>query len=85
MNLLVPICDIVEHQKRKLAELESAYSLATRSGNYPLTQDLAKRINRVRTALVLHGALVSVHTADAEARAEEDRDKPWSVWQGGQP
>lgn len=78
MNLLRPIPDQIAFQKQKLAELEGTYMVAVNARNYPLTQEIAKRINRIRTALVLHGEMPSGYEADREARQIEDQStKPW--------
>jgi len=71
---------IVAHQKAQLAEAEKLYLAAVTAGNYPAAEDQAKRCNRIRTALVLSGAMVGVYEADRIAREQEDRDtRPWTT------
>ena len=79
MNALIPLCDVIAHQKAQLSEAERLYDAATKAGNYGAAQWAGRRITRLRTALVLHGAMESMHEVDREACRERDRDeKPWT-------
>ena len=74
MNILRPIIDQIEHQKSMLLDADRKYTAAVMAGNYPAAQEQAKRYNRIRTALVLHGVVESFREIDREA-VEARRDE----------